>query len=93
MGLLISDVLSTFPNPTAALLRLVKLAFESNVVANDVPFNVIAAAIYVALTVKLFVVIPLVIASVVPIAVPVKVGLAMVGLANFAYADSAEINA
>ena len=57
-------------------------------VANDVPFNVIADAINVALTVKLFVVIPLVIASVVPVAVPVKVGFDIVGLANFAYTDN-----
>ena len=54
--------------------------------------HVIADVISVALTVKLFVVIPLVIARVVPVAVPVKVGLAIVGLANFAYADNAEVS-
>ena len=45
------------------------------------------------LTVKLFVAIPLVIANVAPVVVPVNVGLAIVGLAFVAYADSAEVNA
>ena len=72
---------------------LVVVANEAKVDAKDVAFNVIADVINVELTVKLFVVIPLVTANVVAVVVPVNVGLAIVGLAFVAYADSAEVNA